>query len=140
MKIRLDFIALPVFLATLAFNCWQWGSAMQLDDIGSIIRDSAAREAPLVQTYGYLGSKAIELLGSEASARESAEATFAPARERLLAQPELAMDDLFNERFSSNQVWLTRTHWICPLFLVLFLIGWWLRPKPIQTIRTGARR
>jgi hypothetical protein len=140
MKFRLDYIAFPVFLATLAFNCWQWGGAAQINDLGPVIAASAAREAPVVQTYGYLGRKTIELLGWQDSARAAAEETFAPARERLLAEPALAMDDLFNENFSSNQVWLTRTHWICPLSLLLALIGWWMRPKKIQTIKTGARR
>lgn len=140
MKLRLDFIALPIFLATLAFNSWQWGSVLQVDDIGPIIASSAQREAPLVQTYAYLGSKTIQALGWKEAALAAAETTFGPARERLLSEPQVAMDNLFNKRFSDNQVWLTRTHWICPLSLLLFAVGWWLRPKQIQTIKTGARR
>ncbi len=140
MKFRLDYIALPVFLLTLAYNGWHWGSSAQLKDIGPIIAESAAGEAPLVQTYTFLGRTAIDLLGLQASALTAAEATFGPAREKLLETPELAMETLFEGNFSSDQAWLKHTHWLCPLFLVLFVIGWLLRPKQIQTIRTGAKR
>lgn len=140
MKFRLDYIALPIFLLTLGFNCWQWGSAAQLKDLGPIIDESAAREAPLVQTYAYLGQQAIGFMGWQESARVTAEGTFGPARERLLAQPRLAMEDLFSGKYSSTQSWLTTTHWLAPLALLLFFIGWWRRPKKVQTVKTGQRR
>jgi hypothetical protein len=140
MKFRLDYVALPLFVLTLAYNCWHWGSVAQLKDIGPIVNDRAAREAPLVHTYALLGAQGIRLAGLEERAASSAESTFGPAREILLAEPSLAMERLFTERFSSAQSWLTKTHWFCPLFLLLFAIGWWRRPKQIQTIRTGQRR
>ena len=140
MAFRLDYIALPVFVLTLGFNSWHWGSVSQLADIGPIIADSAASEAPLVQTYAYIGRQAIKLAGMQERARASAEATFGPARERLLAEQKLAMDNLFSERFSPSQSWLIKIHWLPPLALLLFGIGWWRRPRKIQTIRTGQRR
>ncbi len=140
MKFRLDYIALPLFLATLGFNCWHWGSTAQLADIGPVIADRAAREAPLVQTYLVIGRYAINLAGAQQRAGEAAEATFGPARDRLLAEPALAIEYLFSERISTTQSALRTTHWLCPLALVLFGIGWWRRPKQIQTIRTGQGR
>jgi hypothetical protein len=139
MKFRLDYVALPVFLLTLAYNSWHWGSSAQLKDIGPVIAHSAAGEAPLVQTYTYLGKTAIDLLGLQASALVAAESTFGPAREKLLETPELAMETLFEGHYSSDQAWLTYTHWICPLFLLLFVIGWLIRPKQIRTIRPASR-
>ncbi len=140
MAFRLDYIALPILVLSLGFNSWHWGSVAQLKDIGPVIAESAAREAPLVLTYSYIGQKAIALAGMQERARASAEATFGPARERLLAEHDLTMENLFSERFSSSQYWLVKTHWLPPVALLLFAIGWWRRPKKIQTIRTGQRR
>ena len=140
MKFRLGYIALPVFLATLAFNSWTWGSASLLDRLGPVIAHSAEREAPLVQTYMVIGAKAIVAAGAEASAQQSAETAFGPAREQLLNEPVLAMDDLFSQTYSSQQSWAVRLHWVCPAALLAFFVGWWLRPKQIQTIRPASRR
>jgi len=135
MAFRLDYVALPVFIGTLAFNSWAWGGSTFLPEIGPIIQTSAEREAPLVQTYVFLGRQGITLAGAETSARVAAEERFGPARERLLSEPALAMDDLFNESYSSGLAWLIRLHWVPPIALLLFLIGWWRRPRQVQTIR-----
>lgn len=139
MKFRLDYVALPIFLASLVFNCWGWGGATLLNKIGPVISESAAREAPLVQTYMVIGAKAIALAGAQASAIADAEATFGPARAQLLGEQALAMDDLFNEHFSPRLDWLIRLHWVCPLALLLILIGWWFRPKQLQSMGRGRR-
>jgi hypothetical protein len=140
MKFRLDYIALPLFLLTLGYNCWHWGSAVELKDIGPVIADRAEREALLVETYLVIGRAAIGMADAHARAAESAEATFGPAREVLLAQPELAIEHLLSQSVSPAQSRLRTTHWLCPLALLLFGIGWLMRPKKIQTVTIGQRR
>lgn len=139
MKFRLEYVALPVFLLGLAYCSWGWGGVSQIKDLGPLVSESAQREAPIVATYLWLGERAIALTGSQASALAQAEECFGPARERLLSEPSLAMDNLFAERFSPELSWLVRLHWLPPIALLLFLVALWRRPKQVRTIRRGNR-
>lgn len=140
MKFRLDYIALGLFAATLVHNCWYWGGARHLKEIGPIIQSVSEHEAPLVQTYAVIGDLVLGWTGMRANAVASAEAAFGPARARILEAPQLTMESLFNEKFSPALSRLTATHLLCPLALLLWAVGWWLRPRKIQTIKTGQRR
>lgn len=140
MKLRLEYFAAPLFLLSLAYCSWGWGGASLIKDLGPVIHAAAQREAPIVAVYIWVGARSVELLGSEASANALAEERFGPARERVLSEPKLAMDDLFNEKFSPGLSWLVRVHWIAPISLLVFLISLWLRPKQIKTIRRANQR
>jgi hypothetical protein len=135
MRFRLEYVALPVFLLSLAYCSWGWGGVSQLKDLGPLVSKSAQREAPIVATYLWLGEFAIGLSGSQASALAQAEQRFGPARERLLSEPELAMENLFTLSFSPELSWLIRMHWVCPIALLVFLIALWRRPKQVHTVR-----
>lgn len=139
MKWRVYWLALGLFVVTLGYNGWYWGGAVQIHDLGPIIRARAAHEAPLVDSYLSLGEQVLRLTGQVDAARASAEAAFGPARERLLANPGLAMSDLFGHSYSAAQSVLRVSHWLCPLSLVIGLIGWFMRPRQIDTRRVGLR-
>ncbi|PIV32303.1 MAG: hypothetical protein COS34_13795 [Lysobacterales bacterium CG02_land_8_20_14_3_00_62_12] len=139
MKKHFYIVALLVFLASLAYNAWYWGGAAQLADVGPLIRRAAEREAPLVQTYLLVGDRLLGWSGQQAAAAASAEAAFAPARARLLAQPELVIADLFGHHYSLAQSTLRFTHWLCPVALLVFLIAWARRPQSIKMKSLGRR-
>lgn len=139
MKWRVYRLAFGIFLVTLAYNAWYWGGAARIPDIGPIIATAAAREAPLVSVYLNLGGQLLTWTGQEAAAQASAEAAFAAARTRILDQPRLVIDTLFEHRYSTAQTVLRGSHWLCPLALVIGLIAWLRRPKPVVTRKLGRR-
>ncbi len=139
MKWRVYGLAFGIFLVTLAYNAWYWGGAARIPDLGPIITTAAAREAPLVDAYLSLGGQLLTWTGQGGAAETAAEAAFAPARQRILAMPRLAIDDLFGNRYSTALSVLVFSHWLCPLALVISLIAWWLRPKAIKTRKLGRR-
>lgn len=140
MKLRLEYFAAPVFLLSLAYCSWGWGGASLIKDIGPTVSAAAQREAPIVAAYIWIGARSIRLLGSEGSATALAEERFGPARERLLSEPLLAMENMFSEEFSTGLSWLVRVHWIAPISLLVFLFALWRRPQQVKTIRRANGR
>lgn len=139
MKLRLYILAAAIFIATLIYNLWYWGGASAITDLGPIIRASAEREAPIVNMYLFAGEKILAWSGKTEAAKISAESAFGAARSRLVAQPRLAMEDLFGKRYSSAQAFLLTSHWLCPVSLLVFIITWHRRPKKIQSKQLGRR-
>ncbi len=135
MKIQAYHWLFPTFLLTLAHAMYGWGGLTRIDDLGPIAERSAEREGALTWTYMQGGRWIIESAGWSDAAERQAEATFAPARERLLATPEIAMDVLHGPPLGFAHRLLQWTHWGTPLLLLLTAFAYLRRQKPIMTTR-----
>ena len=139
MKLRVYGLALAVLLISLGYNVWYWGGAARSPDLGPILTTAAAREAPLVDAYLSLGGAVLDFTPWAADAQADAERALAPARQRILDQPRLAIDELFDHRYDTALSVLVISHWVAPLALLVTLIAWLRRPKAIQTRKMGRR-
>lgn len=121
---------------------WQslfWGGAAALPDMGPIVRRSAMREAPLVSTFIVLGEGVGKLVPSLRELGQGwAERALAPARERLLADPDVAMDFIFSQSMNATQRTATRGVYAAPLLLALAVIAYLRRPRQVRMM--GGRR
>ncbi len=135
MKIQAYHWLFPSFLLLLAHAAYGWGGLTLIDDLGPIAERSAEREGALTWTYMQGGRWVVERAGWSEAAERQAEATFAPARERLLASPEIAMDLLHGPPLGFSHRLLQWTHWLAPILLLMTSISYVRRQKPVMTTR-----
>lgn len=139
MRKYLHLFAILLFLLVTLWQCLFWGGASTLPDMGAAVRRSAMREAPLVaglMVCGELLGKAVPPLGDVG--RSWAREALAPAKERIEADPGVAMDLLFGESLSSSQRLATRGVYALPVLLILAVIAWIRRPRQVRLM--GAKR
>jgi hypothetical protein len=139
MKYRLYLIALALFLVSLLYNLVVWGAMPRLPEVGASIVDSARREAPLATTYIAIGGPLDSALSSAQSfgAQRLTDA-LGEGFARIHEDPSVAMDLIFNTTWNSAHRWLKTTYWAAPLFLLLTIVLWVLRPRQVRTL--GPRR
>lgn len=128
-----------LFLLTLLWQSVFWGGATALPDLGAIVRRSAMREAPLVSGFMVLGEtlgKAVPFLRD--LGQDWAAKALAPATERLLADPDVAMDFIFGQSLNSSQRMATRGVYAVPVLLILVVIAYLRRPRQVRMM--GGRR
>src|SRR6478752_188780 len=109
MRKYLHLIILLLAVVAALWQCLFWGGAAGLPEIGSLVRRSAMREAPLVAAYT-VGGEALGRIVPPLRdlGRSWAEAALSPATERLVADPDVAMDFIFGEPLNSAQRTATR--------------------------------
>lgn len=139
MRKYLHLIFVLLFVLATLWQCLFWGGASSLPEIGSIVRRSAMREAPLVAALTVGG----EALGKLAPAlgdlgRGWAEAALRPAAERLKTDPDVAMDFIFGEPLNAAQRMATRGIYLPPVLLLLAVVAWLRRPRQVRMM--GNRR
>jgi hypothetical protein len=139
MRKYLHLFATLLFLLALFWQCLFWGGASTLPEIGTSVRKSAMREAPLVAALMVSG----EFLGKIAPplgdvGRAWAYEALQPAVERISADPTVAMDLLFGQSLSGQQRFATRGVYALPILLALAIIAWLRRPRQVRMM--GARR
>lgn len=135
MKIQGYHWLFPLFLLSLGHAMYGWGGLTLIDDLGPVAEHSAEREGALTWTYMQGGRWIIERAGWREAAKHQAEVTFAPARERLLATPAIAMDLLHGPPLGVAHRLLQWTHWLTPLLLLLASVSYVRRQKPVMTTR-----
>lgn len=139
MKRRLHLIALVLFVLTLGYDLVVWGALPRFPHIGGAIVASARHEAPLATTYIALGSPldaavpALQAFGERRLA-----AAFEEGFAELDEDAGAAMDVIFNTTWNAHHRWLKLMYWAPPLWLVLGLLLWSRRPKPVR-IFSGRR-
>ncbi|MFI4969547.1 MAG: hypothetical protein ACHP7D_05035 [Lysobacterales bacterium] len=139
MKRRLHLIALTLFVITLFYDVVVWGALPRLPEVGASIVDSARREAPLASTYIAIGSGldgAVPAL--QAFGEQRLTSAFGDGFERIRGDATVAMDLIFNRTWNSEHRWLKTMYWAAPFLLLLSLVLWVRRPKPVRVF--GARR
>ena len=139
MRKYLHLIILLLAVLAVSWQCLFWGAAGSLPEIGSIVRRSAMREAPLVAMYT-VGGEALGRLVPPLGelGRGWAEAALSPAAERLQADPDVAMDFIFGEPLSAAQRTATRGVYLPPALLLLAVVAWLRRPRQVRMM--GGRR
>lgn len=135
MKRRLHVVALVLFLACLCYDVIVWGALPLLPDVGPAITMSARREAPLALTYIAIGRNidaavpAMQAFG----ARRLTDA-LGDGFARIRDDTTVAMDLIFNTTWNSAHRRLKVMYWATPFFLLLSVILWWRRPRPLSTL------
>lgn len=139
MKRRLHLIALVLFVLSLLYDIVVWGALPALPDVGASIAASARAEAPLAATYIWLGRPvdaaipALQAYGAKRLTR-----AFVEYFPRIRADASVAMDLVFDQAKNSQARSIRALYWAAPAFLLLSLILWGRRPKPVRVF--GARR
>ncbi len=139
MRKYLPLFLLLLFVLATVWQCLFWAGAGSLPGIGSTVRRSAMRQAPLVATFtvgGELLGKAVPALGD--LGRSWAEAALRPAAERLEADPGVAMDFIFGEPLNAAQRTATHGVYLPPVLLLLALVAWLLHSRQVRLM--GSRR
>jgi hypothetical protein len=135
MKIQAYHWLTVASLLTLAHALYGWGSLSLVADIGPVAERSAKREGALTWTYMQGGRWCIMQAGLQDAARLHAEAVFEPGRDRMLANPAIAMDLLHGPHLTFSHRVLQWTHWGGPLLLLLTAIAYVRRQKPVVVTR-----
>lgn len=139
MRKNLHLLLTALLLLVLFWQSLFWGGATALPDVGPIVRRSAMREAPLVATFIVLGEGVGKLVPWLRDLGQGwADKALAPAKERLLADPDVAMDFIFNQSMNATQRTATRGVYAVPLLLVLAVIAYLRRPRQVRMM--GSRR
>jgi hypothetical protein len=136
MKTRLHVIAMVLFALCFLYNLVVWGSVRSLPEVGPGIADSARREAPLATAYITLG----EALDSSVPVfqdygAERLTSAFGDGFERIRADPTVAMDLIFDTTWNATHRWIKAMYWAAPILLLVALVLWARRPRPIHMIR-----
>lgn len=135
MKRHLHLLALIAFFISLADDLVVWGALPLLPDVGAPIVASARREAPLATSYIAIGQHldaavpALQALGAQ-----RLDAALGDLRARIQQDPTAAMDLIFNTNANSAHRWLKTMYWAAPVFLLLTLLLWWLRPRQVNAL------
>ncbi|MEP7044358.1 MAG: hypothetical protein ABI843_14940 [Dokdonella sp.] len=140
MKRRLYLFALLLFIVCLLYDLVVWGALPALPEVGAAIADSAHREAPLAATYIALGSRidaAVPALQAFGAARLTD--AFGEGFTRISEDSTVAMDLIFNTTWNSQHRWLKTMYWAAPVLLLLTILLWTRRPKPIRAMGGGRR-
>lgn len=135
MKRHLYLVALALFLVTLVYDALVWGALPLLPGVGPAIEDSAHRQAPLASTYiafGRAADGAVPLLQSFGERRlvDALRDGFP----RISEDSTVAMDLIFGTTWNSHHRWLKTMYWAPPLFLLLGLALWLLRPRRVRAL------
>lgn len=135
MRSRLHLVSLSVFLAVLLYDLVVWGAVPALDEIGPSIAGSARREAPLAATYIALGAPldaAVPALQSFGRSRLTA--ALSESFDRIREDKTVAMDLILGTAWNNQHRWIQATYWAAPCLLLLTLVLWLRRPKPVRTL------
>lgn len=135
MKRHLHWVALALFLVTLVYDALVWGALPLLPEVGAAIADSAHRQAPLASTYIALGRPvdgAVPLLQSFGEVRLVN--ALSDGFPRIREDAAVAMDLIFGTTWNSHHRWLKTMYWAPPLFLLLGLVLWVLRPRRVRAL------
>lgn len=135
MQRRLHLIAMILFVVALLYDIVVWGAVPALPEVGASIADSARREAPLANTYIALGSRidaAIPAL--QAFGVQRLTDAFGEGFPRIREDATVAMDLIFDTTWNHQHRWIKTMYWAAPFLLLLTIVLWVRRPKPVRVI------
>lgn len=133
MKGKLHIVSGLLLLLVLGFDLVVWGGVRDIPEVGTKITETARTQAPLAYTYIVLGELldgAVPALGRYGT--DYASRAFAPAVERIQADPNLAIVALFEGTLNSTHATLRLAYWLAPVLLAVFLVAWWRRPRRLS--------
>lgn len=136
MKYRPYVIAMSLFVVCFIYDLIVWGGVRSIPGVGPGIAESARREAPLATAYIRLGEPldaALPFLRDYGAERLSS--AFGEGFERIAADPTVAMDLIFDTTWNATHRWIKTMYWAAPILLLLSLILWARRPRPVHMIR-----
>ncbi|MGH8113484.1 MAG: hypothetical protein ACREPS_00305 [Rhodanobacteraceae bacterium] len=127
MRLRKYWVLFVLFVLTLAFDAWVYGSLARSPSVGSALVSAARANAPLLHAYIVLGSPIAVRTG--ASGNYVASAAFGAAYPAMTATPAVADSLLFSESRGPLRGILIVLFWATPILLVLALAAWVLRSR-----------
>lgn len=136
MRKHLHKLAFALFLLAVVINLAIWGAVPDLPQIGEHMTASAHAEAFLASAYMALGAPLDALVGPfHAFGTGLMTAATEPLLERILAEPNLAMDLTLSGSANSALDWIRFVYWATPVLLVIFVLLWATKPKTVSLIR-----
>lgn len=134
MRGKLHLIIGLLFVLALLYDFYAWGGLAKTPAMGPAVGAAASRELALASVYVPTGRVLIDVTGLSGSAAQHAQQAFASLEERLLANPQAAMDIVVK-----GMPMLPRAaYYGAPLLLLAFLIAYWRRPRVLHSM--GSRR
>lgn len=129
MRLRKYTVASTLFVLSLAFNAWVYGSLALEAHVGTALTSPSAQATPLLlQAYVALGQPLMARVGG-ASGQYVADAAFGDAYPSMVAQPSAAGSLLFSRSLGPLRGLLIILYWATPVLLVLTLLTWALRSR-----------
>lgn len=135
MKNRLYLVALALFVVSSLYNLVVWGAMPRLPGVGPSIVDSARHEAPLATTYIVVGDRIDRVVAAaQAFGQQRLIDALGEGFARIAEDHNVAMDLIFTTTWNSAHRWLKTVYWAAPLFLLLTIVLWVLRPRQVRTL------
>lgn len=128
MKGKLHVLVGIAVVLMLAWDLYLWGGLTRAPDIGPLALEATRREVSLAAIYAPTGRAMLDVTGLTPRAAAEAAETFAPVRERLLANPPAAMETLIEDMPSSARI----SYYGAPALFLLFCLLWWRRPRGVH--------
>lgn len=134
MKVRAWAIGGVLALLCLVFSMLSVGGAAQVQPA---VGAQARAESPLAQTYIVLDRHASALVPAIGRlSRSLADACFGDTWAAIEADPEIGLHLLLTTSRGSLATLARTCYWATPVLLLLSLILYFLRPKPVHLIRS----
>ncbi|MGH8215332.1 MAG: hypothetical protein ACREPZ_06555 [Rhodanobacteraceae bacterium] len=127
MRLRKYRVLFVLFVLSLAFDAWVYGSLAREPGVGPALASAAHANAPLLNAYIVLGIPIAVHTG--ASGQYVASAAFGAAYPAMTARPATADSLLFSKSLGPLRGILIILFWAAPLLLVLALAAWVLRSR-----------
>lgn len=127
MRLRKYWLLFVLFVLTLVFNAWVYGSLALEPNVGPALASAARANAPLLHAYIVLGAPVAIRTGT--SGQYVASAAFGAAYPAMAATPAVADSLLFSESRGPLRELLILLFWAGPVLLVLALAAWVLRSR-----------
>lgn len=128
-------LAITVFVLDILHNCFTYAALAEHPEMGGAFRNAIKNDSPIVETYIAGG----ELLRSLPGLGRLGDATAAAAAQPLLARvkdfPQGADAVFFGEPKSGAHARMLWSRRLMPFLLLLAIVLWFRRQKPVQTRR-----
>lgn len=126
------------FLLCLAFDAWLYGSLARKPGVGPDVAAAARAHAPLLHAYIVLGRPWVAHAGAT-GAQHVADAAFGDAYPQIAAMPEVADSLLFSQSRGRLSELMTLLFWAAPVLLVLTILAWAFRGRPVHLVGRARR-
>lgn len=125
-------VAAVLLFGTLAFNAFSYAALAGHAEIGKAFRTAVEGDSPIIQGYIALGDLLRRLPGLDGIGDATANAAAEPLVDRIRPFPPGASAIFFGAAQSPAQSRMLWTHRLLPFLLVLTVVLWWRRQKPVH--------
>lgn len=136
MRLRKHTVLLTLFVLSLGFDAWVYGSLAGESAIGPALRAAARESSPLLHTYITIGRPLATRVGATAG-QSVADAAYGEAYASMAATPAAADSLLFSASRGAMRGLMVILYWAPPVLLVLGLLAWVFRSRQAHLMGRG---